>query len=339
MDKQFADCLVYGYIPKFIFQAAYNHGVNRDELLNSLKMKPHELGSIEKSISLAFLNDIFERASELTKCPDIGLYAARIAYTNILKLQLHMSTICIDFREYLNLMPSVLKIFGDIGKFIISRDSTIIRMEWIPQFPEKMQSRYYSDFFLGLACLMVNSLCIRPISPNHSKLPYQQPEDSALIRDFFGKSIDYSNECCCLVFSSDVLDYKLVKLEYEQENRLDKTVSRLFEEKVVGDQFLVNLRRVVVRKLPNGQLNIDSIVSDLGTSRRSLQRHLAERNTNFTKILTDIRSQLSIRYLSDEQLSISDVAFLLEYVDQGAFTKVFKCWHGKTPRAYRQLYH
>lgn len=337
MNTLYSESMVYSSLPKYIIQALSHHGIDQAAFLADIDVEPHELGSIEKSISLDKLSIIFEHAIQVTQNPDISLYAARIAYTNILRLQLHMSTLCASFREYLNLMPSTLKIFGDIGEVVVLRDSEEnIKMVWEPLFPEKMKEDYYADFFLGLASLMVGSLCSRPISIVAAVLSCPPTEESSIRRSIFGSNLFISNEPSYLKFDSEVLDYKLVKLEYEQENASGHAVARLFQSEHINDPFLAQLRKVVVRQLPRGKINVDAIADDLGTSRRSLQRHLADRNKKFSHVLSDIRSQLALRYLGDLQLSISDVAILLGYVDQGAFTRAFKVWHGKTPKTYRQ---
>jgi AraC-like DNA-binding protein len=49
-----------------------------------------------------------------------------------------------------------------------------------------------------------------------------------------------------------------------------------------------------------------------------------------------VRSKVALRYLSDERLGITEIAFLLGYADQGSFSSAFKSWHGVSPRDYRR---
>ena len=336
MALRYDECMVSGSIPKFILQVVEYLGGSREEFLRYLEITPFELESIEKTIPLNKLSTFFEHADNVMHCPDIGLYAGRLAYTNILRLQLHMSTICNDFREYLNIMPSVLQLFGDVGEIVVTKEGGGIRMEWVPMFPDKLGERYFSDFFLGLASKMVDSLCVKPMPIVCAGFSYKQPSNLSLIHDFFGLTTIYAQTSCYLDFQKEVLDYPLIQVEGMAEDYPGYAVTKLFEKKLINDAFLVRLRQIIVQQLPKGRVNVDSISVVMGTSRRSLQRHLADRDICFTQVLADIRSQLSVRYLTERQLSIADVAFLLGYVDQGAFTKAFKGWHGKTPKIYRK---
>ena len=67
-------------------------------------------------------------------------------------------------------------------------------------------------------------------------------------------------------------------------------------------------------------------------SQRTLARHLAEEDTSFSAMLTEIRRDLATRYLKDESLSISQIAWLLGFQDLGAFSHAFKRWNGTAPR-------
>jgi len=71
----------------------------------------------------------------------------------------------------------------------------------------------------------------------------------------------------------------------------------------------------------------------LGLSQRTLARRLAREGLSFSKLLSELRLELARRYLVDERLSISDVAWLLGYQDVAAFSNAFKRWTGKAPSA------
>ena len=84
--------------------------------------------------------------------------------------------------------------------------------------------------------------------------------------------------------------------------------------------------------LPHGKARAASIATRLGMSQRTLARHLAEEGTSFSGMLTEIRRDLADRYLKDESLSISQIAWLLGFQDLGAFSHAFKRWNGTAPR-------
>ena len=96
------------------------------------------------------------------------------------------------------------------------------------------------------------------------------------------------------------------------------------------------MRRSIVKALPSGAMSIDSIAEELSISRRTLQRRLSERNTHFLNEVQDIRSAIASRLLKNQQMGITEIAFLLGYADSSSFSTAFKSWHGISPKDYAQ---
>ena len=63
---------------------------------------------------------------------------------------------------------------------------------------------------------------------------------------------------------------------------------------------------------------------------RSLQRRLKDEGTAFQTVREDVRHELAQRYL-DDNLSISEISFLLGFSEPSAFFRAFKRWTGLTP--------
>jgi AraC-like DNA-binding protein len=70
-------------------------------------------------------------------------------------------------------------------------------------------------------------------------------------------------------------------------------------------------------------------------SSRTLSRKLREEGTSFAEILDQLRAALAKRYLHDEKLPVSEIAWLLGYREVSSLTHAFKRWTGVTPRRFR----
>lgn len=73
----------------------------------------------------------------------------------------------------------------------------------------------------------------------------------------------------------------------------------------------------------------------LGTTLRTLQRRLADRNTSLREITTAMRLELSGARLRDGRASTADIARSLGYSDGTALGRVLKRWTGKSPTDLR----
>ena len=93
----------------------------------------------------------------------------------------------------------------------------------------------------------------------------------------------------------------------------------------------------LARALAPEPVRLASIAADMGTSARTLQRKLAEADTTFQQVLDSVRHELPLDYLRQDGLSLVDIAFLLGYQEQSAFTHTFREWSGGTnPGAWRE---
>jgi AraC-like DNA-binding protein len=99
--------------------------------------------------------------------------------------------------------------------------------------------------------------------------------------------------------------------------------------------FRVDLENAIAPVLPHGKARATEMARRLGISQRTLARRLAAEGVTFVGILAELRADLAKQYLSDKDLPISEIAWLLGYQEVGAFTNAFKRWTGKTPREAR----
>ena len=99
--------------------------------------------------------------------------------------------------------------------------------------------------------------------------------------------------------------------------------------------FRIDVENAIAPLLPHGKARAAEIARVLGMSPRTLSRRLAAEGLTFAGVLSELRVDLARRYLQDEDLTISEVAWLLGYQEVSAFTHAFKRWTGKTPRQAR----
>lgn len=102
------------------------------------------------------------------------------------------------------------------------------------------------------------------------------------------------------------------------------------------DNLVSQLKSRLVDLLAQGEANADVACRALRLSRRTLQRRLKAERTSFQAVLTEVRADLAVRYLSDERLKAFEVAMLLGYSSISSFTTAFKSWYSMPPAEYRE---
>ena len=95
------------------------------------------------------------------------------------------------------------------------------------------------------------------------------------------------------------------------------------------------VQRLLLRVLPEGGVSVHRLAKMMNQSARTLQRRLGDHGLTWQMLLDRTREQLARQYLRDPALSVCEVAMMLGYSDQSAFTKAFKRWTADTPQAWR----
>lgn len=117
---------------------------------------------------------------------------------------------------------------------------------------------------------------------------------------------------------------------------LDRQAQALLQALPESDAFDRALQQVLLKRLPEGQISLERLAADLHQSPRTLQRRLATRGLTWQQVLDRTRRELAQQYLLDRSLSLSEIALLLGYSEQSAFSRAFRRWTHTAPRSLRQ---
>ena len=99
----------------------------------------------------------------------------------------------------------------------------------------------------------------------------------------------------------------------------------------LSDRVAALLRKNLPGRLPSG----DDVASELGLTRRTLTRRLAAEGTSYKLLAESVRCEVA-KHLMADGVSIAQIAFLLDFADQSAFSVAFKRRTGKSPATYRK---
>lgn len=115
------------------------------------------------------------------------------------------------------------------------------------------------------------------------------------------------------------------------ENQAKQALAKLPRQ----EQFLKKVQGTIMMLSRESLPTLAQVSKQLNMSPRTLQRKLSDYDLTYKDLLDSIQQHLAEQYLADERLQLIEVAQLLGYSDQSAFTRAFKRWLGMTPKAYR----
>lgn len=99
---------------------------------------------------------------------------------------------------------------------------------------------------------------------------------------------------------------------------------------------VLQVRAAVLQLMHFGLPSIEQVAANLHQSVRSLQRRLKTEGYTYQAIIEEVRKELALSYLRQADLSLTDIAALLDYSDNSSFSRSFKRWMGVAPRVWRE---
>lgn len=154
--------------------------------------------------------------------------------------------------------------------------------------------------------------------------------------DFFGGQVGFDEPVTRLVFDPEVLALPLRKSDPALLTLLDHQAEQLLAEVATVPAVVDAWRRTLVPLIREGQTSLAALAEAHHMSARTLQRRLAEQGTSFQGLLDQTRRHLAERHLRDAQLDLAEIALLLGYSEQSAFTRAFRSWTGLAPAQWRR---
>lgn len=152
---------------------------------------------------------------------------------------------------------------------------------------------------------------------------------------FFGCPVHFGRARTAVAIPTAFLAIPMPQREPGLHALLDRQAQALLDALPDPNAFDKAVQQLLVRLLPEGDVSIDKVAQALHQSTRTLQRRLADSGMTWQQLLDRTREQLARQYLSDRALSLAEIALLLGYSEQSAFTRSFKRWTGQTPLVFR----
>jgi len=166
--------------------------------------------------------------------------------------------------------------------------------------------------------------------------PLAQNKSLSVYKKMFGCPVSFGQKRCLIILDRNDLQLPIKS----SDDRLLQVLKQhcdqlLFEHEFAQSDFTLKVRKHIIDLLPSGRAKASFVADKLNMTQRTLLRRLADEGTNYSEILEAIRHELAMKYIREKRLSLKQIAYLLGYSDQSAFSVAFKRWNGCTPKAAR----
>jgi len=192
------------------------------------------------------------------------------------------------------------------------------------------------ETFLATVIQLMRGLVGFNISPIKISIAFPKPDHcTQYLDEFFQCPIVFETNATTLTFDAAQLGSPLLSantmISQTNEQILDKFLSRIDKHDLT---YLIKneIHDVLVLGAPS-QIEI---ANKLGLSVRDLQRKLNNQGTSYKEILEQTRYKLTMDYVQQPHLSLSEISYLVGFSSVCNFNRAFKRWTDSTPGEFRK---
>lgn len=307
------------------------------ELLQAAGLDPGELADPEAYLLHEQEMRLWDEAVRLTNDQDFGLHLAEwvarfpIDHFDVLSFAVRSSP---TLGELYRLVGRYIRLIHEGVYLTLEEQGDVARLVHGHSL-ERIGPRQPIEAMLALTVLYGRMGIGDDFAPQAVCFKHARPNRTTEHERVFRAPVHYGCPRNELVLDREVLDRPQRHAEQRLLAILDRQLGALLSGLPESHRFRDVVTRCMMDELPDGDLAVAAIARKLHMSARSLQRRLQSEGTSFAEVLSDLRRDRALRYLQDPRISISEVAFLLGFLDVTAFHRAFKRWTGSTPTEHR----
>ena len=324
-----------GHITRLAYAQAKTAGIALEPLLKKASLTRHQIESpqapIRVSDQITFLNLVaaalkdellgFHLVAQIRDLREIGLLYYVLASSETLGDALHRAA------RYSSIVNE------GIAQKCVDGKSVGLSFKYVGV--SRHLDRHQIEFWMAGVVRTCRQLTGIHLLPIRVRLAHQRAPNSEFAK-FFGDNIEFGANTDDITFSKSIRQSPVVSADPYLSKLLIKYCEEAISHRPTNrDSFRSNVENIIAPLLPHGKARATEIANRLGLSQRTFARRLSMEGLTFSEVLESLRFDLAKRYLKEDDLAISQIAWLLGYREVGAFSHAFKRWDGNTPRRAR----
>ncbi len=317
-----------------LWQLVEANGQDPDALYRDVGIDPGIRNKPGARIPSPLVNRLWSKAADIIDNPCFGLMAHKYWHPSYFHALGYAWLASHTLRDALNRFVRYLRIVSEKIFLKLDEDPDGLRLALSYRI---LGMRVPAQIDMGMAmsihiCRLNFGEDLKPVAVSFM---HDEPACAEEYFALFKAPVRFSADRDSMTFSFPDVDRYLMGAN-SQLARLNDQVMIEYLAKLDKDDIINRVTAAVADMLPSGSVVDEKIAATLNMSVRSLQRRLKEAGTTFRTILDTVRKDLASTYVHDPDIELAEVAFLLGFSDQSAFSRAFKRWTGNPPSEVRK---
>ena len=312
-------------------------GLDTNALLASVGITRETLDDPDARLEASKVGALWAKAYELSRDPVLSLHAAEACPIGAYKVIDFMGANAATVGEAFRYPSRYFPLINTAIRLPIDESGDPVTFDIVDASGPQGVTRPYAEYCFAAFLLHVRGTSGVEFPLHEITFVHRKPADIREHERVFGCPVRFEAEHNRMSIARAVWDTPTTGANPGVLQVLSEHADLLLAKLPKGPDLVERTRRAIGERLRGGDPSLESVARELGTSGRSLQRHLQELGYSYNALADEVRAATARLYLEQPDIAVSEVAYLLGFADPSTFNRAFKRWTGNTPARSRAL--
>jgi len=312
-----------------------NHG-DVDSIFGSTALSVEDLGSPIREISLQQFCQLFTEAARQTGNDNFGLHFGAQFEPKKLGAIGYAAISSPTLSAALRNMETYFPAHQEQSSFSLIQDGDILWLSYRIYDPRISDRRQDAELSMGMFLNVFRSALGKDWSPLEIRFEHPAPQFDSEHENVFGAPVLFGRRTNAMAFRRSDLDARMPDQDPYLFSIIEPFLRSRCELHDNPETFASIVRNQVKLNLSTTPPSLSQIARLFGISECRFQNELNAHGLSFQDLVRAARQELSLHYIKDSDMPLTEVALLLGYSELSAFSRAFRNWTGMSPQRYRR---
>ena len=313
-------------------------GIDTDALLRATGVDRRTLEDPDARLDATRVSALWTKAYELSGDPVLSLHAAEVCPLGAYKVIDYMAANAATVGEAFRCASRYFWLVNTAVRLPIDESGDPVSFDVVAESGPTGVSRAYAEYCFAAFLLHERAATGVNFPLQRITFVHESPADVSEHERIFG---------CPVKFEASHNRMSIARADWERPTSgghpgvlqlLTDHAELLVQKLPRAPELVERTRRVIGERLRGGDSSIEGVARELGTSVRSLQRHLGELGYSYNVLADEVRAATARLYLEQPDIAITEIAYLLGFAEASTFNRAFRRWTGQTPSRVRAAF-
>ncbi len=328
---------VSSFIP--YLNAAQKAGVDIPQFLSTQGLSIHAIQQQETRIPATQAQGLLCKLIQVADDPWLGLHSSAHVHINNYDINGYISANCSCPLEATLITAKLYAIISDRKVLSVRENKDELINYWDLPGPIDVVIRNNADHLMASYLKYAQKFLQWDATPNYVMFRHKAPQSAEakqLYEETFNCPLLFEQEHYSLSFNREMArDMIIPQADTLLRDILISHANKRIHAISDAQPFTYQVKGIIKNQLNKTVPCRESVADQLNIGSRTLQRRLLAEGTSFKEAFNEVREELAMHHLRDEQLSIEDIADKLGFSETRSFHRRFKQWTGKTIGEFR----